>query len=290
MRKGSYVEPSKMTLAAYLTDEWLPSITGNVRPATYATYSSLVRKHIVTRPLGQHRLQAITPAQVKLFYAELKDDAGLKPESRRPMHSVLHKALADAVSEDRLVRNPIDRVQRPAADETRRATAWSERELRRFLVQAKLDRLHALWRLAAMTGMRRGECLGLTWRLLDLDTGDDLVFCTELGAPIPPVWVSERFLQLRKAAGIPVGSMHILRHTAATLMLIDRHRLHVVAARLGDRPETVLRVYAHLLPKSDAAAAEGMERLVAGDEAGSVSTRLANGAETRIPPDPVSKK
>jgi hypothetical protein len=35
-----------------------------------------------------------------------------------------------------------------------------------------------------------------------------------------------------------------------------------MAARLGDRPETILRTYAHLLPHSDVEAAEQMAALV----------------------------
>jgi integrase len=322
LREGSYVEPSKITLAEYLTDEWLPSITGNVRPATHTTYSSLVRTHIVKHNLGQQRLQALSPAQVKAFYAQL-EQAGLSAETRRLIHSVLHKSLADAVGDDRLVRNPLDRVKRPKAS-TRRATAWTAIELRRFLAQTERDRLYALWHLAATTGMRRGECLGLTWRSLELDearllvgqqlratrdfgppktprsertialdpttvetlkqhedaqkleralAGDayqdqDLVFCDELGAPISPQWISGSFLAHRKASGLHTGTLHTLRHTAATLMLTNGIPLHVVAARLGDRPETLLRVYAHLLPQSDEGAAQGMERIVAGPTKG----------------------
>jgi integrase len=93
----------------------------------------------------------------------------------------------------------------------------------------------------------------------------DLVFCDELGGPIPPNRLSEQFLRHRKAARIPTGSMHILRHTAATLMLTSREPVHVVAARLGDRPETILKVYAHLLPHSDEAAAKGMAALLVAD-------------------------
>jgi hypothetical protein len=39
--------------------------------------------------------------------------------------------------------------------------------------------------------------------------------------------------------------------------------LHVVAARIGDRPDTVLRTYAHLLPQSDELAAEQVAALIA---------------------------
>jgi hypothetical protein len=34
--------------------------------------------------------------------------------------------------------------------------------------------------------------------------------------------------------------------------------VHVVAARLGDRPETILQSYAHLLPQSDEHAARAL--------------------------------
>jgi hypothetical protein len=40
--------------------------------------------------------------------------------------------------------------------------------------------------------------------------------------------------------------------------------VHVVAARLGDPPETVLRVCAHLLPQSDVHAAAQVAALLAG--------------------------
>jgi len=172
--------------------------------------------------------------------------------------------------------------------------------------------------LAATTGMRRGELLGLRWQDVDLDAGRlrverqalptpgrvtfgspkskrsrrpitldagtvealrehrgrqlveqslagdlydhalDLVFCDELGRPMHPNNLSNQFVARRKAAGILVGSIHCLRHTAATLALEARIPLHVVAARLGDRPETMLAVYAHLLPTSDAAAADAV--------------------------------
>lgn len=90
----------------------------------------------------------------------------------------------------------------------------------------------------------------------------DLVFCDELGAPIYPSRLTEAFTRHRKAAGLTTGTLHIARHTHATLALTHGVPLHVVAARLGDRPETILRTYAHLLPQSDVEAAEQVAALV----------------------------
>jgi integrase len=48
---------------------------------------------------------------------------------------------------------------------------WTADELRRFLDHVRDDRLFAAWRLAASTGLRRGELLGLRWQDVDLDAG-----------------------------------------------------------------------------------------------------------------------
>jgi integrase len=91
----------------------------------------------------------------------------------------------------------------------------------------------------------------------------DLVFCTQIGRPIHPTRLTERFRKLRKAAGLPTGSLHVLRHTAASLALTSGVPVHIVAARLGDDPATVLSTYAHLLPQSDELAAERVAALLA---------------------------
>ena len=68
----------------------------------------------------------------------------------------------------------------------------------------------------------------------------DLVFCNELGQPIYPKLLTSWFAAARKAAGIPTGTLHVLRHTAATLALTATPPvpLHIVAGRLGDDPTT----------------------------------------------------
>lgn len=90
----------------------------------------------------------------------------------------------------------------------------------------------------------------------------DLVFADELGGPLRPQQLSKWFGKHRKAAGIPIGTLHTLRHTAATLALTEGIPVHIVAARLGDNPTTVLSTYAHLLPQSDELAAERVAALL----------------------------
>jgi integrase len=90
----------------------------------------------------------------------------------------------------------------------------------------------------------------------------DLVFADGIGGPIHPQRLTAWFGKYRKAAGIPTGTLHTLRHTAATLALTEGVPVHIVAARSGDDPNTVLSTYAHLLPQSDEQAAERVAALL----------------------------
>lgn len=62
---------------------------------------------------------------------------------------------------------------------------------------------------------------------------NDLVFCRADGSPINPDLVSRRFKELISEAGLPEITLHMGRHTAATLALEAKVDVKVVSARLG---------------------------------------------------------
>ncbi len=83
-----------------------------------------------------------------------------------------------------------------------------------------------------------------------------LVFPTEDGRPQDGSEATKRFKRaVARRPELPVIVFHGLRHTHATLLLEDGVSLKVVAQRLGDREETVLRTYNHVLPRGMAIAA-----------------------------------
>lgn len=53
----------------------------------------------------------------------------------------------------------------------REMKTWNAQQLKEFLASVKDERLSPLWHLLAMTGMRRGEALGLRWEDVDLEAG-----------------------------------------------------------------------------------------------------------------------
>jgi integrase len=60
---------------------------------------------------------------------------------------------------------------------------WTAEQLRAFLDHVGGDRLFAAWRLAATTGMRRGEVLGLTWTALSLNAATASICETIVAGP-----------------------------------------------------------------------------------------------------------
>ena len=172
---GSWVEPSHCTLGQYLQEQWLPSMRGQVRGSTWIAYELNVRLHVMPQ-LGNIPLQQLTRARLKQLYQSLAGDGG--PASKRPLsaktihnvHLTLRKALADAVDERLVARNVAERAHRIPRGHQEMKT-WTGKQLALFLRHVGLDRYFALWRVAAMTGMRRGELLGQRWRDIDLDAG-----------------------------------------------------------------------------------------------------------------------
>lgn len=99
---------------------------------------------------------------------------GLDKRTVNYVHTIIHRALKDAVRWGRLARNPADAANPPhGGQKSDGIQAWDAPTLRSFLeLSARSnDRLHSLWLLLATTGMRRGEALGLRWSDLDLDVG-----------------------------------------------------------------------------------------------------------------------
>lgn len=170
--RGTYVPPTKVTVGAFLIEEWLPAKRTTVKPTTLASYEMHVRKHIDPR-IGGISLLNLGAAQLNAFYGDLLEvglrsgAGGLSPTTVRRIHATLHKAMADAVRWGRLPRNPTDSADPPQAAKAELAILEPD-ELRVFVESVQRDRLYAAWMLAATTGVRRGEILGLRWADIDL--------------------------------------------------------------------------------------------------------------------------
>jgi hypothetical protein len=178
--QGSYVHPGKQSVAEYL-EEWLQAIAPTLRPATLHSCQRNLRLH-VSAHIGSVRLTRLDPLGLNRLYAHLLKQGrrgnrpgGLSPRTVRYIHTIVHRALRDAVRWGRLARIVADAADppRPNVDERPGVQAWSKETLAEFLEHSKGygDRYYPLWVALATTGARRGEVLGLRWSDVDLDVG-----------------------------------------------------------------------------------------------------------------------
>ena len=71
LEQDTFVEPSRLTVGQFLTEEWLPSLaTRGLRPATLGSYRLLTEKYLIPR-LSAVPLQKLTPSDLNRTYADL---------------------------------------------------------------------------------------------------------------------------------------------------------------------------------------------------------------------------
>ncbi len=173
---GEYRPPEKITVGEYL-ERWLPTRKQPLASSTFSSYERNIRLHVVPY-IGSIPLQQLAPEDLDDLYAHLlsngrhnKGGGPLSPKTVRLVHSVIHKALADAHRKGSVSRN-VAEIADPPKISTRarpKMTVWNADELRRFFDLIDGHHLYTAFYVKANTGMRRGEVLGLTWQSIDFD-------------------------------------------------------------------------------------------------------------------------
>ena len=157
---GVFIRPSKTTFAEYL-ERWLKDYAKpNISARSCERYAGIIKKYLIPE-MGNIPLTQVKPEHIQGHITTIRDE-GLKPETIRFHHAVIHKALQTAIKWGLLYRNAADGVDAPKRNHTTRPT-WDDFEVRQFLDTAKDSIYYALFHTALFTGMRRSELLGLKW-------------------------------------------------------------------------------------------------------------------------------
>ena len=184
---GSYVEPTKMTVAQYL-NHWLEAdIDRRVAARTAARYREIVEKNIIPK-LGHVPVRKLTAVHIEAFEAELQREGwvkarakqkvkegeeapiqekrGLSAQTALHVHRTLSQALGHAVRLGVLFKNPARQVK-PPRPPSREIKILGKNEITTLLNAAKAVGLYVPVLVAVTTGMRRGELLALRWSDID---------------------------------------------------------------------------------------------------------------------------
>lgn len=219
---GSALDPTRLTVAEYLT-HWLETdVRHRVRQSSYEKYRASIRLYLAPR-VGAVLLPDLRPAHVSALQSALRDQ-GLSAATISGARVILHAALKQAVQWQLLHRNvceavPAPRVTRPPRE------LWDEATVQRFRAALASEPDSVLFTLAIVTGMRRGELLGLRWADVDLDGG----------------WITVRRSLVRVAGGMreeqtKTGRGRRLDLTASQVAMLRAHRQAQLTARLAAGP------------------------------------------------------
>ena len=174
MKGGTYLEPSKTTVAQFL-ERWLDHAKSQVSPRTHERYCEIARKNIVPA-FGAVFVTKLRPAQISAAYSEAlasgrrDGKGGLAPTTVVYMHRLIKQALGQAVRWELLPRNVADAVDPPKV-ERGSLTTYDMTQTVKLLEELRGSRLRVPVLLGVMCGLRRGEIVALRWSHIDLAAG-----------------------------------------------------------------------------------------------------------------------
>jgi integrase len=162
INRGSFLEPSKITVGDW-TEEWLSVyVKPKVRINTYERYL-LSYSHI--EPLYNITLQKLEPHTAQKFFSTCK----LSDNSKNKAYKLLKASLRQAVNNGFVQRNVLDTFAAPKVKKTE-IQIFRPEEVVSLLTfcRDKFPRYYPLFVFLAKTGARLGEALALQWTEVDI--------------------------------------------------------------------------------------------------------------------------
>lgn len=169
LAQSSQTPIEHLTFQQYL-ERWLDQTKRSNSYGTWQAYEVACRTHVFGR-LGKILLRKITQAQLQNLINALHEK-GLGHKTIVKIKAILHKAFKDAQAEKLIPTNPMAAVKLPKEDRTQafQSYAFTAEQSQTFLASVETHRNKALFWVALLTGLRKGELLALRIEDVDLDT------------------------------------------------------------------------------------------------------------------------
>jgi integrase len=169
---GTSSERRGPTFGQFLTNGWLPAKRLELRPTTSHRYEWMITHYVAPRlgsvPLRRLRVDHLEGLYRELLHTNGRSGKGLAPKTVHNVHVMIRSSLRMAVRRRLASVNVADAAVAPRfRSTTPPMRSWTAEQLMVFLDAARRERLYPAMRLSAMTGMRRGEVLGVKWSAID---------------------------------------------------------------------------------------------------------------------------
>jgi integrase len=262
---------------------------------------------------GDMGLSHITPLEIENFKKKRKETPTLSGRVRsdiavnRELETLRHM-LNRAVLWKMLTKSPFGEFSKAGVrifyvERNDRCRYLKEEEIQRLLATCPVY-LRKIVQGALLTGLRKGDLLGLRWSDVDLErrivyfnerkkggkrgekvlsgdlvellrgigrNGSDYVFTGPQGEPLKDV--KRAFKTALKKAGIEDFHFHDLRHTSASYLAMRSHNMKVVQEHLGHSSLAMTERYAHLADEYLRAEVEKLDGLFTVGQSGKILVR-----------------
>jgi integrase len=154
-----------MSARGFVDSYWKPYLDRkNVKLSTRASYQSALGLHILPA-LGELRIREIVPLHIEnLIQAKLA--SGLRSKTVSNILVLMQGIFSVAEDNDLISRSPVRNKHKPNVQK-REKPIWTSKQVR-MIIETVPFAYRALFAVAALTGARLGEILGLQWKQIDL--------------------------------------------------------------------------------------------------------------------------
>jgi len=149
-------------------DQWIESKTKSLKPSSSASYEHTFRLHILP-VFGERLLCDITPLHIQEWVTSLSDkklsptsDKKLSPATVERCYRYLRSCLKQAEAWELITKCPCRSINLPRTD-GKEVVCLNAPEVALVLENSR-EPERTLFALLALSGLRRGEALGLAWR------------------------------------------------------------------------------------------------------------------------------
>jgi len=165
---GSVFEASEITVSDYL-DYWLKEHSLNVKYSTVEIYKTYIANYIKPA-IGLYKLKSITPAILQDLINSLFKE-GYRKNTLSKVLSILTASFKKAVFPYQFIKDsPAQYVTLPKYDDTNkpiRERVLTREEFQKLSAECIGTDYYVPLMIMYYTGLRLGECLGLTWDNID---------------------------------------------------------------------------------------------------------------------------
>lgn len=168
--KGTYCEPTKLTVGEWLST-WFELYKNNsVERSSLGTIEVHIRVHLKPA-LGNIKLQKLRTQDIqKMYNDKFNNGMGHKHETIRHIHATLREALDKAIEEGYITKNPAYGCIVPKDFALPEENVLYEEDLKKVVdaLDLKNTKDMAIF-MAIATGLRIGEIIPLLWEDIDFD-------------------------------------------------------------------------------------------------------------------------